>query len=367
MPVEMGLWRAEGGKLARLESTGVPLESELEDYIEQDPGLLGDPLLLIGRQVRTRHGGFIDLLGVDADGVVHVLELKRDRTPREVTAQLLDYASWVATLSHAEILEMWSDYRPGLAFETAFEEAFGTAPPEDLNEEQVLTIVAAEVDESTERIIRFLNDRFAVPINAVFFRHFRDRGVSYLARTWLVDHASAVDGSVPTRAARSKEPWNGTDWYVSFGELDGERDWEDARAYGFVSAGGGRWFSRTLASLRPGARVFVNIPKTGYVGVGVVTTPAVRFDHATVTVDGAPTRLAGLPLRGRYTHSPDGVDDDGTAEYAVGVEWIHTRPASEAVWRPGMFANQNSACRLRNRFTIDTVTDAFGLEESDAP
>ena len=32
------------------------------------------------------HGGIVDLLGVDADGVLRVLELTRDRTPREVVA-----------------------------------------------------------------------------------------------------------------------------------------------------------------------------------------------------------------------------------------------------------------------------------------
>jgi len=27
-----------------------------------------------------------------------------------------------------------------------------------------------------------------------------------------------------------------------------------------------------------------------------------------------------------------------------------------------MFANQNSACKLRNRFTLDRLAEAFGLE-----
>lgn len=32
------------------------------------------------------------------------------------------------------------------------------------------------------------------------------------------------------------------------------------------------------------------------------------------------------------------------------------------MWRRGIFANQNAACKLRNRFTIRAVTEAFGLE-----
>src|SRR4051794_7489276 len=33
---------------------------------------------------------------------------------------------------------------------------------------------------------------------------------------------------------KQQTPWNGRDWYVSFGE-DGNRSWADAQRYGFVS------------------------------------------------------------------------------------------------------------------------------------
>jgi len=44
-------------------------------------------------------GGIIDLLCIDESGNLIVVELKRDKTPREVTAQTLDYASWVDSLT----------------------------------------------------------------------------------------------------------------------------------------------------------------------------------------------------------------------------------------------------------------------------
>lgn len=31
-----------------------------------------------------------------------------------------------------------------------------------------------------------------------------------------------------------------------------------------------------------------------------------------------------------------------------------------------MFANQNSACKLRNRFTLDTLYSVFGLDDANA-
>jgi hypothetical protein len=105
--------------------------------------------------------------------------------------------------------------------------------------------------------------------------------------------------------------------------------------------------------------VFVCIPKVGYVGVGTVTGTAQRFDDAVVAVDGVRRRLAELEIRGRYRH---GDDDDQTAEYVVPVAWIKAVPREHAVWQRGMFANQNSACKLRNRFTIDALAMAFGLD-----
>ncbi|SIS12217.1 endonuclease NucS domain-containing protein [Williamsia sterculiae] len=362
MALEMGLWRADGGKLTKLVATGIGLESQLEDYIESDPSLMGARLLLVGRQVATDYGGFIDLLAVDSEGLVHVIELKRDKTPRDVVAQTLDYGSWVADLSRADIVAIFAKYKPGVAFEEAYAEEFGQAPPEELNTAQALTIVASSVDPATERIVRFLNEGFAVPVNVVFFRHFEDRGASYLARTWLVEHETQTATSATAKAQKSKEPWNGQDWYVSFGEEPGGRVWDDAVKYGFVSAGGGEWFSRTLKNLPIGARVFANIPKSGYVGVGTVVGGATRFDKAEIEIDGVPTSLSTVPLSGNY-RNPGDADSDALAEFVVPVEWQAVKPRSEGVWKTGMFANQNSACHLRSQFTIDQLSLAFELDD----
>src|SRR3954453_6314385 len=66
-----------------------------------------------------------------------------------------------------------------------------------------------------------------------------------------------------------RAPWNGRDFYYSAGEGD-RRRWPDMVRHGFISAGGGRWYSRTLRALEPRHRVWALIPKVGYVGVGSV-------------------------------------------------------------------------------------------------
>ncbi len=197
----------------------------------------------------------------------------------------------------------------------------------------------------------------------VFFRYFRDGEREYLARSWLLDETVVAPGGSGPKRGGTREPWNGHDWYVSFGEYDGGRNWDDARKYGFVSAGGRPWYSKTLRSLSVGARIFAYIPQTGYVGVGTTTGEASPFGDALVTIDGEQQKLSDQPLAGNYHHPP--VGDEDTAEYVVPVEWITTRPRELAVLKKGLFANQNSACKLRQRFTLKTLYTEFGLGDAE--
>lgn len=109
------------------------------------------------------------------------------------------------------------------------------------------------------------------------------------------------------------------------------------------------------------ARVLVHIPKTGYVGVGTVLDEARRFVDTTVDIDGIEKQLANLPLAGEYRHPGDDVDEEN-AEWVVPVEWQRAVDRGQAFWKQGMFANQNSACRLRSQFTIEQVSAQFGVD-----
>lgn len=241
MPIEMGLWRIDGMKPVRLSVGALPSEETLESFLERDPTLLGETLLIIGRQARTPYGKFIDLVAIDIDGNMHVLELKRDRTPREVVAQVLDYATWVTTLTHEAITDMASDHL-GEPLEVAFQSTFGEPLPDEINADIRLTVVASSLDNSSERIIGYLRE-FGVPINAVFFSYLEDGERKYLARSWLASDLESKPQLTPTAGRGKRADWNGRDWYASFGEGPGGRSWDDGRRFGFVSAGGQVLFS----------------------------------------------------------------------------------------------------------------------------
>lgn len=357
MPVEFALWRLDGSP-TKLEASKLPTELQLENLLAGDISVLGLDVMVVGRQVVTAYGKKVDLLAIDRDGSLHVIELKRDKTPREVVAQALDYGSWVKSLTYDQIAATCSQYAGGAQLEAHFFERFGTQVPEALNQEHHLVIVAAELDASTERIVTYLSADYGVPINVLFFRYFVDDGRSYLARTWLIE-PSVAEIQTKSGGKAGKEPWNGSDFYVSFGDGP-RRNWEDAREYGFISGGGGKWYSQTLALLQPGHRVFVSIPSKGYVGVGEVLAPWVPVTDFTVEANGVETPILDAPLRAPLMG--DHAADPELSEHLVRVKWLKALPEAKAVWEPGMFANQHTACALRSSFTRERVLARFGLD-----
>ncbi len=361
MPIEFGLWKLDGSRALPVPSSSLDSEGRLEEILEHDISVLGlDLLLIVGRQVRTRWGKVIDLLCIDAQGDLFAIELKRDLTPRDVVAQALDYGSWVKHLGHADLVEVFGAYKPGEGFEATFEDRFGQPVPDDINQNHRLIVVASGLDESTERIIDYLSE-FQVPINVVLFRYLRDGDDEYLARSWLIDPDEVEAKATP----KKRRPWNQRDFYVSFG--DGEyRRWEDARRYGFVAGGGGLWYSRTLTALDEGHRVFVYIPREGYVGVGEVTGTARPVKQFTVSENGHDIPLLEASLSA--TSMDHDLDDPDKCEWVVPVRWSKTVPRGEAFRRPNLFANQNTAVHLRDLETIAHVEQHFGLTpDNEAP
>lgn len=71
-----------------------------------------------------------------------------------------------------------------------------------LNQNHQIIIVAASLDDSTERIISYLSDR-DVPINLPFFQGFNYGSEQLLSRSWLLDPVrTQTTGSADSRRRR---------------------------------------------------------------------------------------------------------------------------------------------------------------------
>jgi len=104
--------RGEFTEYKEHEFSGEHREQTLESWLESNPDSIVEDgtLLIIGRQVSTNLNSFIDLLAFDREGSTTVIELKRDRTPREAIAQALEYASFIETLDYEELRQILRKY-----------------------------------------------------------------------------------------------------------------------------------------------------------------------------------------------------------------------------------------------------------------
>jgi len=163
-------------------------EAILEDWlVGNTDGIVEDGrLLLIGRQVTTNLGTTIDLLAVDRQGDVVVLELKRDRTPRETLAQALEYASFCEALDWEQLESILRSYindeSVNLAdyhrqyFELSTDEAVS------FNKDQRVVIVGQAITDQIRQTSRFLRKK-GLRVTCVEFSFFEagggDRLLSY--------------------------------------------------------------------------------------------------------------------------------------------------------------------------------------------
>jgi hypothetical protein len=344
------LYKVESGKLKNVERSTLPNENMIELWIAENPKIIGLDVLVIGTQVSTDFGGRIDILAIDREGDLTVIELKRDKTPRDIVAQILDYASWVSTLTTRRVHEI-AKSKMSKKLEDAFNEFFEAPLPENLNENHSLVIVASEFDPSSRRIVEYLAEKHGISINSVFFNVFKNSGEIYLTTDWLLDQQEVVERS----ETRTKAPWSGY-WYVNAGE-DHNRSWEDMRKYGFIGAGGGRFYSKRLDQLKVGDQVFAYQKKCGYIGYGHVAKEACLAKDF---------EIDGVPLLSQPLIQPNlGHDQDNPeyAEYVVGVKWHKTYPLSDGKAFQGAFANQNIVCKLRDPATVQFLKNIFDVKE----
>ena len=110
--------------------------------------------------------------------------------------------------------------------------------------------------------------------------------------------------------------------------------------------------------LKPTDRIWVRIPREGYVGVGIVESAAIPASEFEVQNDGNTVSILDIKTSANYGARVN-TDDQ---EYFVKIKWLKTLSRSEAYDELGFFGNQNSVCKptaARWRSTVDHLKDKF--------
>ena len=206
---EIKLWNIEGENIKQVSQSKLDYENRLEKWLIEDISILSDGLAVIGNQVITTYNKKIDILAVNQIGEIIIIELKRDKTYREIVAQTLDYATWVKDLSYDELNSIFNKHSNteyndlGEYFTSKFEK---DSEEIDFNSDHKMLIVGSEIDESTVRIINYLsNEPFSVNINAVNFNYFKDdNGKEFLAQSFIKPEENITEESRSKKRKRAK-------------------------------------------------------------------------------------------------------------------------------------------------------------------
>ena len=191
MASEIKSWQIVDGKLVPLESSlvndGKKEKDDLEQWIKSNSQILGEDIVVIGEQVQTSSGP-LDFLGIDNNGNTVIVELKRDKLPREALAQAIDYASDVASWDVDRFREICQKYT-SQNLEDLLQERFEDITIEELaiNQSQRLLLVGTAVEESLGRMIEWLSDSYSLGINAVVLNYAKTkRGDAILSRMVII-------------------------------------------------------------------------------------------------------------------------------------------------------------------------------------
>lgn len=156
-------------------------EKTLHDWLESNPeGIVEDKeLLIIGREVCTDLGGYIDLLGVDSAGNAVVVELKRAKTPRDTIAQALEYAAFAERLDANQLETISRTYMndESLNFTEYHRQHFNLSESDAVafNKDQRIVIVCQETAPQIRLTAQFLNSK-GVNVTCVEFVFFQAEG-----------------------------------------------------------------------------------------------------------------------------------------------------------------------------------------------
>ena len=150
---------------------GFSERSHLQEWIAKNPAALGEELLIIQKEFDgfddTRER--LDLLALDKQGDLVIIENKLDDSGRNVTWQALKYASYCATLTKSQIIDIYQSYLDRHGGQNAEHEILKFLQASDLdevrfNQNQRIIFVANHYRKEVTSTVLWLMTKHELPI-----------------------------------------------------------------------------------------------------------------------------------------------------------------------------------------------------------
>lgn len=283
----------------------------------------------------------IDLLGVDKNGNLVVIELKRDDEGAHMELQAIRYAAMVSGMTFARAAVVFQTYldrhAAGQDAQGQLLDFLGWDEPreDDFARDIRIVLVAADFGKELTTAVLWLNER-DLDIRCVRMKPYANGDQTLVDVQQIVPLPEAAEYMVRVRekaatvrvAARDEDTGY---WFMNTGDKGNNtnRSWEACRKYGFMAAGGGRRWSEPMKHLKVGDKLFAYLSGHGYVGLGEVTAEAKSFNE--FVPDGEPKTLPNLPLTENCQEEQ--TTDPEKVFLCVKVKWTNPLDRGDAVRR----------------------------------
>jgi len=224
----MGLWKITDKGPSKVKETKFKaeklLEEHLEDWITQDPSILGEPLLIIGRQVLIPDiKDRLDILAFDPQGNAVIIELKRGKIKDPVDIQSMRYASYISKWSFEDFENLARNFMgkigdPEFNFNAIYEsfcEDAGIDETPDLNKDQRVVILGGSVKDKLGSVALWLHDH-GIDIKVIEVHAYKDDDIIMIEPDTVIPLKVGRFDDTGRIKPDSSSPWlkDGKEWHL---------------------------------------------------------------------------------------------------------------------------------------------------------
>ena len=168
---------------------------DIQEWVEKNPEIIDEDLLIIGKEVPLPSDIRIDLLAIDKKSNLVIIELKRDDSGRNVDWQAIKYASYCSNFTNTEIFRQYAEYLGTTEdeAETEIEKFIEAENFEELNNKQRIILVSKEFHSDVISAVLWLRD-YGIELSCVRFTpYIDDIGDLFIAPTKIIPLPEAED------------------------------------------------------------------------------------------------------------------------------------------------------------------------------
>lgn len=148
---------------------------DIQEWIEKNPEIIEENLLIIGKEVVLPSDIRLDLLAIDKKSNLVILELKRDTSGKNIDWQAIKYASYCSSFSNTDIFRQFAEYLGTNEdeAETKIEKFIDAENFENLNEKQRIILVSKEFHSDVVSSVLWLRD-YGIDVSCVKLTPYSD-------------------------------------------------------------------------------------------------------------------------------------------------------------------------------------------------